>query len=106
MLQSDIWSLGILCLEMTNGKPPHNHSALKAMYKTAIGDIPTFQHPKSWSPEFHAFIKRLLVTEPTQRATAAELLEDNWFDSMASRKDMQGLLQHIFVQKSLETLLV
>ena len=98
--------MGILCLEMANGEPPRPGSTLEAMFRVSIGDIPTFDKPAKWSDEFHAFLKRLLVMDITERATADELLEDPWMNCAEDRKGMQTMLQHAFVEHTLETLLV
>jgi len=91
---------------MANCEPPNHDSPLTAMFKTAIGEIPTFRKANRWSEEFHTFMKRLLVIEPSERATAEELLQDPWMANTLPRKGMETLFQHIFVQSTLETLLV
>ena len=93
-------------MEMAQSVPPNSESALKAMFKVAIGEIPTLAEGRKWSNEFTSFLKRLFVIDPAKRATAAELLKDPWLEAAETRKVMQVLLQHCFVEKSLESLLV
>lgn len=91
---------------MTERHAPNNHSALAAMFKVGIGEIPTFSNESKWSPEFHSFMASVLVTDPSKRGTAAELYNHPWMKSAETKRGMRTLFQHIFVEKSLETLLV
>ena len=99
---ADIWSLGILCLEMAHGRPPHRDSALKAMFQVAAGIPPTFEDPSQWSDLFKDFLEQMLVIDPAKRATAAQLLKHPWMGKADSRAGMMVILQDIFIGKSLE----
>ena len=102
----DIWSLGIVILEMIDGYPPNHHSALAAMFSVGIGEVPTARNASKFSKEFHAFMSLLLVTVLTNRASAKELLKDPWIGRAEPTKGMDVLFKNIFVEKSLEALLV
>lgn len=73
----DIWSLGIMIIEMMDGEPPYfDQPPLQAM--RFIRDMPPPRFKDSVhrsSPRLLSFLDRMLVRDPTQRATAAELLE-------------------------------
>ena len=99
---ADIWSLGILCLEMAHGKPPNRDSALKAMFLAGAGIAPSLDDPDKWSEEFRDFLSRMLQIDPLARGTADELLKHPWMETADSRKSMCEMLHHIFVEKSLE----
>eukprot|EP01061_Rhynchopus_euleeides_P040553 TRINITY_DN6987_c0_g2_i1.p1 TRINITY_DN6987_c0_g2~~TRINITY_DN6987_c0_g2_i1.p1 ORF type:complete len:628 (+),score=248.39 TRINITY_DN6987_c0_g2_i1:142-1884(+) len=72
--KADIWSLGILLLELVDGEPPNIHlSQMKALY-TIVSSPPP--EPKSRrSPDLHAFVAQCLQTLPEERATAKHLME-------------------------------
>lgn len=99
----DIWSFGIMVIEMVDGEPPYfNEPPLKAMKmirdnlppklknlhkvnqvickrenKSALGAsflYRVFRSPQV-SPLLKGFLDRMLVRDPAQRATAQELLK-------------------------------
>lgn len=100
---ADIWSLAILALEMANGKPPNRKSAVKAMFLVGVGVAPGFDDPSKWSDQFSDFLKRCLVFDPKERATASELLKHPWIKTADTKRGMKDVLHHIFIEKSLES---
>ncbi|KAF6078940.1 p21 (RAC1) activated kinase 4 [Phyllostomus discolor] len=72
----DIWSLGVMVIEMVDGEPPYfNEPPLKAMKMIRDNLPPRLKNLHKVSPSLKGFLDRLLVRDPTQRATAAELLK-------------------------------
>ena len=90
---------------MANGKPPNKKSALRAMYFSGIGTIPTLDDPSKWSDGFKKFLSRMLVYNPSERSTIDELLSDDWVKCSVTRKDIAGVIESIFIENSLSTLL-
>ncbi|XP_018324914.1 serine/threonine-protein kinase PAK mbt [Agrilus planipennis] len=71
----DIWSLGIMVIEMVDGEPPFfNEQPLYAMRRIREMPPPKFKNSHKVSPRLQRFLERMLVRDPAQRATAAELL--------------------------------
>ncbi|XP_043976014.1 serine/threonine-protein kinase PAK 4 isoform X2 [Gambusia affinis] len=72
----DIWSLGIMVIEMVDGEPPYfNEPPLKAMKMIRDNKPPKLKNLHKVSPLLKGFLDRMLVREPGQRATASELLK-------------------------------
>ncbi|XP_014247062.1 serine/threonine-protein kinase PAK mbt isoform X2 [Cimex lectularius] len=72
----DIWSLGIMVIEMVDGEPPFfNEPPLQAMRKIRDMAPPKLKNTHKVSGRLQGFLERLLVRDPGQRATAAELLQ-------------------------------
>ncbi|XP_062873009.1 serine/threonine-protein kinase PAK 4 [Trichomycterus rosablanca] len=72
----DIWSLGIMVIEMVDGEPPYfNEPPLKAMKMIRDNLPPKLKNLHKVSPILKGFLDRMLVRDPAQRATAQELLK-------------------------------
>ena len=73
---ADIWSLGITCIEMAEGKPPYsNLNPMRAIFLIPSKPSPTLTETAKYSHEFNDFIARCLEKDPNTRPTAAELLD-------------------------------
>jgi len=73
--RADIWSLGITCIEMIDGRPPYTDIKSMADLQKILDRPPaTLSKPQNYSSEFNDFIAQCLVKDPAQRKTAMELL--------------------------------
>ncbi|XP_057636802.1 serine/threonine-protein kinase PAK 5 [Chionomys nivalis] len=71
----DIWSLGIMVIEMIDGEPPYfNEPPLQAMRRIRDSLPPRVKDLHKVSSMLRGFLDLMLVREPSQRATAQELL--------------------------------
>ncbi|XP_067121987.1 serine/threonine-protein kinase PAK mbt [Centruroides vittatus] len=72
----DIWSLGIMVIEMIDGEPPFfNEPPLQAMRRIRDMPPPKLKNTHKISPRLQSFLEKILVRDPGQRATACELLQ-------------------------------
>lgn len=72
----DIWSLGIMVIEMVDGEPPFfNEPPLQAMRRIRDMPPPKLKNTHKVSPRLQGFLEKMLVRDPAQRATAFELLQ-------------------------------
>lgn len=71
----DIWSLGIMLMEMAEGEPPYmEFPPLRALFLITTKGIPDLKEPERWSVAFKDFAAKCLEKDPEKRPTALEML--------------------------------
>ncbi|RSL57854.1 hypothetical protein CEP51_014166 [Fusarium floridanum] len=94
----DIWSLGIMAIEMIESEPPYlNEEPLKALYLIATNGTPRLKKPEKLSKELKAFLSVCLCVDVKSRASADELLAHDFLRHgcpLASLSDLLAFKKH------------
>lgn len=89
----DIWSMGIMVMEMVDGEPPfYNELPIQAMKKIRDMPPPKLQNQSRISPYLDSFLSKMVIKDPTQRATAKELLQHPFLQQARPPNTLQQLI--------------
>lgn len=89
----DVWSLGIMTIEMIEGEPPYlNEEPLKALYLIATNGTPKLKKPEMLSNSIKKFLSICLCVDVRYRASTNELLNHLFINSNDSISHLSPLL--------------
>ncbi|EDO18669.1 hypothetical protein Kpol_1055p24 [Vanderwaltozyma polyspora DSM 70294] len=98
----DIWSLGIMIIEMIEGEPPYlNETPLRALYLIATNGTPSLKEPEALSDALNNFLGWCLKVNPDERASAKDLLLDPFITEIADSNESLAPLVKLASMKKL-----
>jgi len=101
----DIWSLGIMGVEMKDGEPPYmQENQLKALYYISTNGKPDITTGTKMSKLFHDFLDRHLEVDVSKRATATELLQHPFLQCACNLKQITPLIKEAMKQLGKEVI--
>ncbi|ESA42235.1 hypothetical protein GE21DRAFT_9114 [Neurospora crassa] len=90
----DIWSLGIMAIEMIEGEPPYlTESPLRALWLIATNGTPHIKDEQSLSPVFRDFLYFALKVDPEKRASAHDLLRHDFMNKCVDLSTLAPLVR-------------
>ncbi|KAK7473780.1 hypothetical protein BaRGS_00034948 [Batillaria attramentaria] len=93
----DIWSFGIMVIEMLEGQPPYygevaNERPYRVYYKISTKGKPDIKDEDKLSKELRKFLDRCLVVNPKERASASDLLKHEFLNKAAPKGSLEPLV--------------
>jgi len=99
----DIWSLGIMMMEMAEGEPPYmEFPPLRALFLITTKGIPGLSNPSDWSNTLQEFVSITLEVEVDRRPTAAVLLDHPFLSRVAPPSEVTDLIARAKESKAAE----
>ncbi|KAK0617384.1 hypothetical protein B0T14DRAFT_568887 [Immersiella caudata] len=90
----DIWSLGIMAIEMIEGEPPYlTESPLRALWLIATNGTPHIKDEQNLSPVFRDFLYFALKVDPEKRASAHDLLRHDFMKQCVELSSLSPLVR-------------
>lgn len=91
----DVWSLGIMTIEMIEGEPPYlNEEPLKALYLIATNGTPKLKKPELLSNSIKKFLSICLCVDVRYRALTDELILHSFIQQKSGKvEELASLLE-------------
>jgi len=89
----DVWSLGIMIMEMAEGEPPYmDLPPLRALFFITTKGIPALKEADSKTPDFLDFLNLSLVVENAQRPDTTALLKHKFLRKVCEKEEFARIV--------------
>jgi len=90
----DIWSLGIMLMEMVEGEPPYmEFPPLRALFLITTKGIPGLKEPQKWSADLNDFFAKCLDKDPEKRPSADQLLKHPFLNRSCNSVEIGSMVK-------------
>ena len=88
----DIWSLGVVLVEMIEGNPPNLGLKPRAIFQSIVSNGITFDNPENVNSAYVDFLDKCVRRDPNERKTAEELLNHRIFENVAFKHEASSFI--------------
>ena len=90
----DVWSLGVMMIEMAEREPPYmDLPPLRALFLITTKEFPGLKEPEKWSSDFADFVGKCLKKEIKDRPEAADLLNHPFLKKSCAPEDFVTIIK-------------
>lgn len=90
----DIWSTGIMLMEMCEGEPPYMESPpLRALFLITTKGIPPLADGAKWSSDLKDFVAQCLIKKVDDRPSASEILKHKFLTTACEPEDLIPIIR-------------
>jgi len=92
----DIWSLGILLIEILEGEPPYfSFPPLRVLFFIMTKGIPALKNEESYSTDLRGFLNSCIHKEESERPDATTLLQHPYLSKACTPKEFLFVLEQV-----------
>jgi len=89
----DVWSLGIMLMEMCEGEPPYmSFPPLRALFLITTKGIPPLKEPDNFSPDLLDFRAKCLLIDTTLRPDTSAMLAHPFLQKKCTPSEIVDLV--------------
>jgi len=102
-IKVDVWSLGIMLMEMAEGEPPYmEFPPLRALFLITTKGIPDLRKPQNWSEDFRDFLRCCLIKDYDDRPDAEQLLKHPFLKKACDKSTLLPIIAEARLAKEKE----
>lgn len=91
--KADVWSLGILIMELAEGQPPYiEYESMRALHIISTRGAPPLKEQNHWSYDMKKFLESCLEMDPTVRARAHSLMQHSFLINACSAGEFDNFV--------------
>lgn len=97
----DIWSTGVVMMEMAEGDPPYmDLPPLRALFLITTDGVPPLKRPQQFSDDFRDFLRRALDMDPDTRPDAPALLAHPFMRQACPKSEFASIVSRVHTLKT------